>query len=71
MPPDPSAPEEEPAPRETGTYGDYLAEREEILRHKWLLSEQAGRDTGFEAALTDWACHHHAAWRRQRAKRGD
>ncbi len=51
-----------------GTYGDYLAEREEILRHKWVLSEQQKRDVGFESALIDWAQNHRATWRKQRVK---
>ena len=29
-------------------YHRYLDEREEVLRHKWLESERAGRDIGFE-----------------------
>lgn len=52
----------------SGAYADYLAEREEILRHKWILSEEAGYDVGFEAALLDWAESHHATWRKTRAK---
>ena len=35
-------------------YKEFLAEREEILRHKWLESEKAGHDIGFEKALLDW-----------------
>ncbi|GIT04814.1 MAG: hypothetical protein CM1200mP29_02250 [Verrucomicrobiota bacterium] len=35
-------------------YQRYLAERDEVLRHKWLESERAGRDIGFERALMDW-----------------
>ena len=27
-----------------GAYGDYLAEREEILKHKWVMSERLGHD---------------------------
>ena len=30
------------------------AEREEILRHKWIESEKAGHDLG-ESAIRDWA----------------
>ena len=51
-----------------GAYGDYLAEREEILNHKWVLSERQKRDVGFEAALMDWAQNHRATWRKQRTK---
>src|SRR5258708_28700495 len=30
---------------------EFLAEREEILCHKWIESEKAGYDIGFERAL--------------------
>ena len=35
-------------------YQNFLAMREEVLRHKWLRSEEAKEDIGFEAALMDW-----------------
>lgn len=35
---------------------------EEINRHKWLESEIAGFDVGFEAAAEDWLKKHAAAW---------
>ena len=38
----------------SAVYRDFLAERNEILRHKWLESEKAGYDIGFEKALLDW-----------------
>ena len=47
-------------------YREFQAERDEILRHKWLESEKAGRDVGFEQALTDWIVKHRASWRRAR-----
>jgi hypothetical protein len=47
-------------------YREFLAEREEILRHKWIESEKAGRDIGFENALVSWMVHHRAQWRRDR-----
>jgi hypothetical protein len=47
-------------------YREFVAEREEILRHKWFESERAGRDIGFEAALVGWVVHHRAQWRRER-----
>ena len=34
----------------------------EINRHKWLESEIAGYDIGFEAATEDWLKKHAAAW---------
>lgn len=50
-------------------YREYQAERDEILRHKWLESEKAGYDVGFEYALTDWIMNHRAKWRRERKAR--
>ena len=47
-------------------YREFLAEREEILRHKWFESEKAGHDIGFERALLDWIVKHRASWRRSR-----
>ena len=41
--------------REIGSalYKEFLAERDEILRHKYAESEKAGYDVGFERALLD------------------
>ncbi len=47
-------------------YQEFIAEKEEILRHKWLWSEREGRDVGFDSALIDWVHHHRAAWRSAR-----
>jgi hypothetical protein len=47
-------------------YGEFLAELEEIQRLKWIASENAGHDIGFEFALNDWAQNHRASWRRMR-----
>ncbi len=49
-------------------YKEFLAEREEILRHKWIESEKAGHDIGFERALLDWIVKHRSAWRDERSK---
>ncbi len=43
-------------------YREFLAEREEILRNKWFLSEGAGRDVGFDVALIDWVTRHREQW---------
>jgi len=70
MPTDPSSEDERENPsRSAAAYRDYLAERDEILRHKWSLSEAAGQDVGFETALLDWVHHHRPAWRRSRSRR--
>jgi hypothetical protein len=47
-------------------YREFLAEREEILRHKWLESEKAGYDIGFERAFLDWMLKHRYNWRKSR-----
>lgn len=52
--------------KNTTLYQEFLAEREEIMKHKWIESERAGYDIGFERALTDWIVNHRAAWRRWR-----
>jgi len=48
----------------TRLYMVFCAEKTEILRHKWIESEKAGCDIGFDAAFIDWMVHHRAAWRR-------
>jgi len=52
--------------RNSSLYQEFLAEREEILKHKWIESEKAGRDIGFECALTDWIVKHRSKWRKER-----
>lgn len=47
-------------------YSEFQAELAEINRHKWIESEKAGHDVGFEFALTDWILKHRGEWRRQR-----
>ena len=47
-------------------YREFQAEREEILRHKWIESEKAGHDIGFERALTDRIIKHRSTWRKTR-----
>ena len=49
-------------------YKEFLAEREEILKHKWIESEKAGTDIGFERALLDWIVKHRSSWRDKRQK---
>jgi hypothetical protein len=47
-------------------YKEFLAEREEILCHKWIESEKAGYDIGFECALLDWTLKYRYAWSEKR-----
>ena len=49
-------------------YKEFLAERAEILKHKWIESEKAGRGIGFEKALLDWIVKHRSNWQDRRRK---
>jgi len=49
-------------------YKEFLAEREEVLKHKWIESEKAGSDIGFEKALLDWIVKHRSSWRERRMR---
>lgn len=62
----PPAPDKAGWLQRTALYREFLAEREEILRLKWIESEKAGRDIGFESALTEWVVRHRAHWRKAR-----
>ncbi len=52
--------------KQSNLYQEFLAEREEILKHKWIESERLGYDIGFERALLDWIRKHRDAWRANR-----
>lgn len=66
---DPSSQERDAMFQKSALYQEFLAEREEILRHKWLESEKAGYDIGFEKALLDWIVKHRAGWRSLRQQK--
>ena len=53
--------------KDSTLYRELLAEKNEILRHKWIESEKAGRDIGFEKALLDWMLKYRTPWRQFRA----
>lgn len=52
--------------KQSSLYQEFLAEREEILKHKWIESERLGHDVGFERALLDWIRKHRESWRASR-----
>lgn len=56
--------------RQSSLFQEFEAEREEILRHKWLLSERAGCDVGFDAAAYDWIAKHRSGWKLAHRKKG-
>jgi hypothetical protein len=58
-----NAPDNRDFVKKSSLYQEFLAEREEILRHKWLESERLGYDIGFERALLDWIRKHREEWR--------
>lgn len=60
------SPEQSAFAKSSSLYREFLAEREEILRHKWIESEKQGRDIGFERALVDWIRNHKEKWRTSR-----
>ena len=66
---DSSTKEHENMFQKSALYQEFLAEREEILRHKWIESEKVGHDIGFEKALLDWIVKHRAGWRSLRQHR--
>tara|TARA_E500000318_G_C3567740_1_gene216453 strand:- start:4163 stop:4351 length:189 start_codon:yes stop_codon:yes gene_type:complete len=47
-------------------YKEFLAEKQEILKHKWLESEKAGEDIGFDRALFSWITKHRTKWKSER-----
>jgi hypothetical protein len=52
--------------RNSSLYSEFMAERSAILLHKWIESEKAGADVGFEYALVDWIVKYRSAWREER-----
>ena len=61
--PDLSSTGQDERARKSPLYRYFLAERAEILRHKWIESEKAGRDIGLETALLEWSSQHRKRWR--------
>ncbi len=43
-------------------YKKFSELKEEILKHKWIESEKANQDIGFENALLDWMQKHRLKW---------
>jgi len=51
---------------ESNIYKEFTAERDEILRHKWIESEKLGSDIGFDRALVEWVVNYRNEWRKYR-----
>jgi len=64
--PNPEPPSSGDLMKNSSLYREFQAEREEIMKHKWIESEKAGHDIGFERALTDWIVKYRSKWRKSR-----
>jgi len=53
---------------DSSLYRRFLKEREEIMKHKWIESEKAGLDIGFEKALLDWIQNYRKKWIQEQEK---
>lgn len=47
---------------DTKLWERFQDELEQISRHKWTKSQEAGYDIGHERAIRDWLQQHHALW---------
>lgn len=50
-------------------YKEFLEERNEILKHKWIESEKKGYDIGYDCALIDWIMKYRTNFRKHRFKK--
>ena len=51
---------------DTLLYKEYLAQKEEVMKHKWYESEKAGHDIGFVQAIIDLTIKHKTEWLNRR-----
>jgi len=52
--------------QDTSFYKEFMAQREEIMKHKWYESERAGKDIGFSQALIDWTIKFKNKWLKEK-----
>jgi hypothetical protein len=55
--------------KETSIYQEFLAMKNEIMKHKWYESEKAGYDIGFPKAVIDWTVKFKSKWVTSRKKK--
>jgi hypothetical protein len=56
-------PSEPPEPiANPGLWEFFIKEADEILKHKWCVSQELGYDIGMEKAITEWVSKHYPAW---------
>ena len=51
---------------DTSLYKEFLAMKEEVMKHKWYESEKVGYDIGFAKAAIDWTIKFKTEWIRSR-----
>jgi hypothetical protein len=44
-------------------------QQEEVAKYKWIESQKAGQDIGWERATTEWLEKHFAGWERDQRSR--
>ncbi|MBN1522688.1 MAG: hypothetical protein JW928_09165 [Candidatus Aureabacteria bacterium] len=52
--------------KKTNLYKEFVAEKEEILKHKWIESQKAGFDIGYDKAFFDWEIKYYREWKKKR-----
>ena len=55
--------------KNSSLYNRFLKEREEILKHKWVLSERFGRDVGYNHTILHWIRNHRKDWLESQEKK--
>jgi hypothetical protein len=43
-------------------YSFHLLEKDQVMKHKWVLSERNNSEVTFSYAQWDWIVHHREAW---------
>ena len=55
--------------KDTSLYKEFVAQKEEVLKHKWYESEKAGHDVGVSRAIIDWTIKFKTKWLEERKKK--
>jgi hypothetical protein len=53
----------------TSLYKEFMAMKDEIMKHKWYESEKNGYDIGFAKALINWTIKFKTEWVQNRKKK--
>ncbi len=52
--------------KKTKLYQELMAEKEEILKFKWLESQRIGYDIGYDRAFFHWEMKYYRGWKQER-----